>query len=135
MDEPEPDELIPVPISTIIDEWVAVESQEVAYKSGIGGLKNEYPSYAVLRIILTALAIDFPNLLEQYEKKEKELDKLYGDVVERKFNLYTVEADERHKNILLLWHQLGPGRIDTRGAYSTLRPPDNIDFSGWDDNK
>ena len=135
MDGPEPDELIPVRISTIIDEWVAVESQEVAYNSGIGGMKNEYPSYAILRIILTTLAVDFPSFLEQYEQKEKELDKLYGDVVQRKFNMYILEADKRHNNILLLWHQLGPGRIDTRSAYSISKLPDTIDFSGWDDDK
>jgi hypothetical protein len=130
MDDDIPDGLLPVPISTIIDEWIVTGSEEVARKLGWKG-RSIYPSFPVLKIILTTLAVDFPSLLKQYNEKEKLIDAEFGNAISRKFNMYSNEAEERHKNLLTLWNQMGPGKIDTKRAPS--RKKDDIDFSGWED--
>ena len=131
MDE-SPEELRPIPISSIIDEWIDLDSQEMGEKLWGRG-KDVYPSYPVLRIILTTLAIDFPTILEEYNVKENAIDKKYGNVIENKFVMYPDEAEERHKNLLILWNKLGPGKIDTKNAYFHIKTQDGIDFSGWED--
>lgn len=131
VEETDPDFVRAVPIIFLLDQLIDDTQQEIASNSWMKFGKAIFKKLPVLKINLMAHALDFPSLLEKYNSREKEIDNRYGNAEMKKFVLYFKEAEERFKNLLMLWHDMGMGMIDERFAYYQGHQPDFVDFSEW----
>lgn len=132
--EEDPDVLRPFPAIGLLDEWIDIAQREVSDKEWVRFGRNTYPGLIILQIQLRVHAVDFSEALDEYDLREKMIDRKYmGDPITKGFKLYHQEAEDRLKSVMILWNEIGPGRIDERYAYSQIRSPDFIDFSSWKD--
>ena len=131
----DPDKLIPIASIELLTQWITEGQREISSKS-IYRSNTTYPSLAICYLQLHAHVLEYPERMEEFLARENELDKIFGgNPIYKKYELDPAEASARWNNILILWRDIGPGWIDTRGEYR-YRPgmiPDNIEFKNWTD--
>jgi len=118
-----------VTVIFMLDEVVSAAEREIAEMEHFG--TTPCPKLASFQLQLRIHSMDFTDRIKDFEEKEKNLNRIYGDPIEREYQLYYEEADQRFKNALQLWKNIGAGLIDGRYAYSSYMSPDFIDFSDW----
>lgn len=133
MTEEDPDLKRSVTVIFLLDDAIDNAEKEIANMEHFG--QSPCPALAVFQLQLRAHALDFPERSKRFEDEEKRLNRLYGDPMEREYTLDFEEADQRFKNSLSLWKDIGAGLIDERYAYSLSMQPDRIDFADWGEDK
>lgn len=133
-DRDDPEHLRSFPAIFLLMEWIDEASDEVASRAWNKYGHDSYPALAVSQIQARAHAQEFPEKLADFEKTEKELDNLYGNAIQKKYDMTNTEAESRLRNTLSLVRNIGALRIDTINAYYAFKAPDNIDFTGWSDD-
>ncbi len=132
MDDEDPDKLRPTTTIEILTQSITDAQGQISARTGYRG-RDTYPLLAICYIQLRAHGLEYEDRLEEFEVAEQSLDKKYGGTLTaRKYYISWDEADERFKNILVFWRDIGAGWIDKDNYYTDMSP-DTINFAGWTD--
>lgn len=116
-------------ISALLDTFRKTE-MEMIDNSGVD-VNMQYPN---LKIFVTEVEVHgmLHEAYKDYKESTDQLNKRFGDIDEREWNMRPLEALKRFKNTLILAQNIGLYQIDPRMAYAEPRKEDDIDFSGFD---
>lgn len=102
-------------INTVLHQHYSEMLFEYQHNLGFGGsIKWDYPAMATFESVAKTQARGHPDLLEEYNSKTAELDKEYGAIEQRHWEMKSEEASKRKVLIENLMWDLGPTRIDER---------------------